>query len=98
MNNLVYQIVIGMLTGMIGFLLTREFSGRDKMIQELRNSIETLQDTNKDLTDLIHEMRAWALEQFMRRVDFEKEHETLEDRIIARIELHERTCIGAKRC
>jgi len=105
MTPLVYLLlaIIGALLTAIGFFIAREFSGKDSVIIELRAAIDTLNEnnaktieelgqTNLELRDLIHELKTWAMEHFMRRNDFTEEHRRLEDRIMERFELHEKNC------
>ena len=104
----VLVFILSPLLAIIGFFFTREFSGRDRAISELQKVTEAmrssheistneLRQTNIELMALVHELRAWALDHFMKRADYVDEHHRLEERISERFEQHERNCPALKR-
>lgn len=86
--------LIGTLIAALGFFIAREFSGRDKAINELRSSIEELAKSNYDLAIATTEIKNWVLEHYVRRTENEHEHDRLDRRIISGIESHANTCPG----
>ena len=96
-------VLVAALFGIIGIFIGIVSTGKNKLIERLQIAVVELNTNNlentklhaetvQELKDLIHELREWATNSFIKTEDYKPEHRALEKRLTERLELHEKVC------